>query len=138
VGAARMEDKYSEELALLLRPSRIACAFIAAGALATLALAWATPLPIAVRILWSTAVACLALHAFERARLAHRVQLRRDGAARIDGREGLLRDGAFVAAFLATIRWRPAGARFDRTVLVLPDMLAPDDFRRLRVLLRWR
>jgi len=51
--------------------------------------------------------------------------------------EGEVRDGSFVAPWLTVIRWRPAGARFDRTIVVLPDMLARESFRRLRVLLRW-
>jgi toxin CptA len=50
---------------------------------------------------------------------------------------GELRSGSFVAPFLTIIRWRPPGARFDRTLLILPDMIDPDSFRRLRVLLRW-
>ena len=52
-------------------------------------------------------------------------------------RHGALRDGSFVAPWLTVVRWRPQGARFDRTVLVLPGMTDPDAFRRLRVLLRW-
>jgi len=32
----------------------------------------------------------------------------------------------------------PDGARFDRTILVAPDAVEADAFRRLRVLLRWR
>ena len=52
-------------------------------------------------------------------------------------RRGVLRSGSFVSAALTIIRWRPARARFDRTIVVLPDMLSPDAFRRLRVLLRW-
>ena len=52
-------------------------------------------------------------------------------------RHGEVRDGSFVAPWLTVIRWRPAGARYDRTIVVLPDMLGRDSFRRLRVLLRW-
>ena len=48
-----------------------------------------------------------------------------------------LRDGSFVAPWLTIVRWRPEGARFDRTFLVVPGMLEREDFRRLRVLLRW-
>jgi len=43
----------------------------------------------------------------------------------------------FVAPWLTIVRWRPPGARFDRTVMVLPGMLTDDCFRRLRVLLRF-
>jgi hypothetical protein len=40
-------------------------------------------------------------------------------------------------AALTSIVWRPDGARWSRSILVLPDMLPPDDFRRLRVMLRY-
>jgi hypothetical protein len=53
-------------------------------------------------------------------------------------RRGLLRDGSFVSAGLTVIRWRPSRARVDRTIVILPDMLPPDAFRRLRVVLRWK
>jgi hypothetical protein len=35
------------------------------------------------------------------------------------------------------VRWRPDGARFDRTFLLLPGMVDGQSLRRLRVLLRW-
>jgi hypothetical protein len=35
------------------------------------------------------------------------------------------------------VRWRPAGAWRDRSLLVAPGMLGAEDSRRLRVLLRW-
>ena len=52
-------------------------------------------------------------------------------------RGGRLRDGCFVAPWLTIVLWRPHGARFDRSIVVLPDMLGEAAFRRLRVLLRW-
>ena len=52
-------------------------------------------------------------------------------------REGELRDGSFVAPFLTIVRWRPRHARFDRSIVILPDMLERDAFRRLRVALKW-
>ena len=59
----------------------------------------------------------------------------RDAAGR--ERMGVLRDGSFVAPWLTLVRWRPAGAWLDRTFLLVPGMLDPEAFRRLRVLLRW-
>ncbi len=50
---------------------------------------------------------------------------------------GHVRIASHVGSRLTTIVWRPDGARWSRTVLLLPDMLPPDDFRRLRVLLRY-
>jgi toxin CptA len=53
------------------------------------------------------------------------------------GGVGRLAPGSFVAPWLTVVRWRPEGARFARTVLVAPDAVDADAFRRLRVLLRW-
>lgn len=50
---------------------------------------------------------------------------------------GTVRDGSFVSPWLTLVRWRPAGAWFDRTLLVLPCMVDAEEFRRLRVVLRW-
>jgi hypothetical protein len=58
------------------------------------------------------------------------------GEVLVDGRAGSLRAGSFVAPWLAILRWRPAGARFDRTLLVSPDRLSPADFRHLRVIVK--
>lgn len=121
---------------MALRPSRSAAAAVALMAAATLALIAATPGPLGARILAGTWVACLALHALRPNRLRS-LRLERSGEIEVDGRAGTLRPGSFVAPWLTVIRWRPRRARFDRTVLVLPDMLPPETFRELRVLLKW-
>jgi len=50
---------------------------------------------------------------------------------------GRVHRDSYVGARLSTIVWRPYGRWRHRTILVLPDMLTNDDFRRLRVLLRY-
>ena len=55
-------------------------------------------------------------------------------------RDGAILDVSYVGAHLTTIVWRPDRAPWfapARTILILPDMLPADDFRRLRVLLRY-
>jgi hypothetical protein len=56
-----------------------------------------------------------------------------------DGRlvAGHVRAATYVGAWITTIVWRPDGSRLSRTILVLPDMLPDEDFRRLRVMLRY-
>jgi hypothetical protein len=44
---------------------------------------------------------------------------------------------SYVGARITTIVWKPERARLARAILLLPDMLPPDDFRRLRILLRY-
>ena len=50
---------------------------------------------------------------------------------------GSLRDDSYVGARLTTLVWRAEGTRRSRSVLILPDMLPAEDFRRLRVLMRY-
>lgn len=149
MGAALQDLKYSEaEVRIALAPSRIGVAAIGAMASATLALIACTPGPAAPRILAATWVACAALHALHAVAL-HRgrhgvraVHVDRDGGIELqDGagawRAGSLREGSFVAPWLAIVRWRAHGSRFDASVVILADMLPAGDFRRMRVWLRW-
>ena len=50
---------------------------------------------------------------------------------------GHVRAASYVGERITTIVWRPDGARFSRAEWLLPDMLPADDFRRVRVLLRY-
>ncbi len=59
--------------------------------------------------------------------------------ATVDGRlvAGHVRGSSRVGALVTTIVWRPDGAWRSRAILLVPDALPEDDFRRLRVLLRY-
>jgi hypothetical protein len=61
------------------------------------------------------------------------------GAARtLDGRWHDARlSPVFAAALLTIIRVKLEGARLPQFVVLMPDMLAPEDYRRLLVRLRW-
>ena len=48
-----------------------------------------------------------------------------------------LRAGSFVTPRLTLLRYQLDGHRSARHVVILPDMLHAEDFRRLRVLLKW-
>ena len=117
-------------------------------ALATAAVLFATPMTWLMRASLFAAVAALGLEALERvvlvrgARAARALAVQRDGRIEVESASGVraagtLRPGSFVAPWLVVVRWRPENRRRDRTVLVLPDMVAAGDLRRLRVLLRW-
>lgn len=148
MSAAGAENKYSEAgVGLELRPSRGAAWAIAAAAGATLGLLALAPGPAALRILAATWVACAALEAIHSramlrgARGVRSLALRRGEVEIEDGlgnpRAGRLAAGSFVAPWLTVVRWRPHGARFDRTVPILPSMVDGAQFRGLRVALRW-
>jgi hypothetical protein len=147
-GCGDAELKYSEEaIELSLAPSPLAAAGLAAMALATFAVLLATPGAAAARILLATAVACGALecaHGLGLGRAARRRALRLRASDEIEvrspgghWRRGCLRAGSFVAPWITLLLWRAEGSRFDRAVLILPDMLGEEEFRRLRVWLRW-
>lgn len=140
--------KYSEASASVrLRPSRLAALLVALGALATLGVLAATPGASPVRILAGTWIVCAAVEAIHsrallRGRRAVRAVEVRSGLVEVeDGRgrrrAGRLRPGSFVAPWLTIVRWRPDGARFDRTVPILPGMAPGEALRRMRVVLRW-
>ena len=150
-------SQYSEVVGSPVAPSRQAAAFLLVAGLATLGLVAAMPGAAFWRLAVSAAVIAASLEAWHRI-AAHRgprgvryFLLDRSGALGVlDGRgrwlQGQVSPGSFVAPWLVIIRWRPdiarnrwrpEGARLDRTILLLPDMLSREDFRKLRVLLRW-
>lgn len=121
--------------------SGAAFAFLAAAVGATLALVIFVPFAEEVRALAFGWVIALALHAHGRlaAPRALRLDCHRAIAVRdrIGWRDGLVRDGSFVAPWLTIVRWRPEGARFDRTLVLMPGMAPAEALRRIRVMLRW-
>jgi len=131
-----------------LAPSNAATAFIALAALVTCALvatlpfdAMVTAMMIAVTGGW--AIERIHVVALRRGpRAVRRFELRGDLTLVVvtgDGTAcaGRVHRDSYVGARLSTIVWRPYGRWRRRAILLLPDMLAADDFRRLRVLLRY-
>ena len=56
-----------------------------------------------------------------------------------DGRlaAGHVRRSTYVGAWMTSVVWRADGAYWSRAILIVPDMLPAEDFRRLRVMLRY-
>lgn len=136
--------------AVIVALSASRCAGVGIGVMgvATAGVVLALPL-----LLWHQALLILMLAAWAR-QTFQRVALRRGAQAitevRLAGNRliavrygtrplvaGHVRCTSHVGANLTTIVWRPDGAHWSRTVLILPDMLPAEDFRRLRVLLRY-
>jgi toxin CptA len=66
-----------------------------------------------------------------------------DNAFSVQRRRGEWREcevlgSTYVTAFLTVLNFRVSGARRVRSVVLMSDSMAADDFRRLRVWLRWR
>ena len=133
---------------VVLSPSRIAGAAIGVLSVATIALTIALPLEPPVQIALIAAVVAWAgwsfqVDALRRGKLAvTEMRLAPDLILVACMGDGLLvaghvRASTYVGAWVTTIVWRPDGSRWTRTILVLPDMLPAEDFRRLRVMLRY-
>ena len=140
--------KRAPRLRLEPRPSRIAAAAVIIGAIGTASVVFIVPLP-----WWGCALALLVIACVvtrELVTCAGRgvpafLIVGDDRRITVCGRDGRTRDGeildaSYVGASLTTILWRTDGAPWWRpasTLLILPDMLGREDFRRLRVLLRY-
>jgi hypothetical protein len=131
-----------------LGPSRIACGAIALLTIATSLVLLTMPLPFPVVLAASCALAGwagnrLRVIGLRRGPRAVRdIRLEGDDAVTIGygaGRSvtGVLRLSSSVGPRVTTLVWRPHGAHCSRAVLILPDMLSADAFRRLRVLMRY-
>jgi hypothetical protein len=121
----------------------------AALASATVAVAIVVLIAVSDPLLCAAVAACVgvvgvrALRALLRAPLLLHVGAdRKISVTARDGRtrHGVIHDDTSVGAWLTTIAWIPDGSPWyvpAETLVVLPDMLTADDFRRLRVYLRY-
>jgi hypothetical protein len=114
---------------------------VTAATAATLALALAMPFTLAVKAFAALLVGALGARAQRRMHCVRAIRVAGDRGILVnrdgDWRAGAVRDGSFVAPWLTIVRWRPRQAWFDHAVLILPGMVRAQEFRRLRVLLRW-
>jgi len=132
-------------LNLPLHRSRRALTFITVSHMTTAALLMWLPWPFTFRLaaIAAVAIACvLALRSIIGNTAAASIQIGIDRRMRVTTRagrqyEGEVLGGSYVGARITTIVWRPDGGRFAQSILILPDSLAADDFRRLRVVLRY-
>ncbi len=131
-----------------LGPSRYLAAILTVGHLSVAALllfldfspAWKIPALalLLVSLIYELRVALrFGVHAVTAFRVA------KDGAISIRSQSGEWRgcavlDSSYVTAFLTVVNLRATGERRVRSVIILPDCMAADDYRRLRVWLRWR
>jgi len=140
--------KLAPRLRLAPRPSRIGCALITAACAMTSLLLARLPLPLAARLVVAAAILAILTSGLRRCAgqgvpsLFHVDIDRRitvtDSAGR--SRAGSILDDSYVGACVTTIIWCADGDPWwlpARSILVLPDTLPRDEFRRLRVALRY-
>ena len=136
------------QLRVPLRPSRFATATLLLMAATTFGACLTLPLPFVLDGLVALALAGWAhykvrLHGSRSSpRAIVELMLSSDGVIVVRERRGRLiaghvRSGTFVHPAFTSIVWRPDGTRWSRAVPLVPDMLDIDDFRRLRVMLRY-
>lgn len=133
---------HSAPLVMRLKPSRLARAVLLLVFLLALAAIGLADPPLPVRLGAALLAAAITLHAW-RVRLPLELKLYPDG--RLEWREtasswqavSLLPRSA-VGPWLCLLACRAEGEKRVRNLTILPDSLAADDFRRLRVWLRWR
>jgi len=137
--------KSPPRLRIELRASRIAAVAMACATVASEVVAFATIGDAALAALVVVGVGAMGLRAVRRLSrpplLLHVGADRRISVTTRDGRtdEGAVHSDTSVGAWITTLVWIPDGARWfapAKTLVVLPDMLPADDFRRLRVYLR--
>jgi hypothetical protein len=127
------------------RRSRRTLALLAVAYGATAALLMTLPLPVGIRVFGAAVVgACcaFAMRPLAGRRVPTLVRVALDGRIAVTACEGRTREGTLLAdscvgARVTTIVWRPDDARCARSLVVLSDTFAADDFRRLRVALRY-
>ena len=131
-----------------LGPSSYLAAILLAGHVSVAALLWWLDFsPFWKIVAWSLLLASLV----HEERMAWRIggnavlalRIARDGALHLhirkDGwREGELLGSSYVSSVLTVINVRLPGERRMRSVVLLSDSIQGDDYRRLRVWLRWR
>jgi hypothetical protein len=124
-----------------LKYSGAGVAFLLVAVAATAGLLLATPMSALLRASLLTyaaatsARACRWLLAPRALRIDHERRIEVACGSRWHG--GTVRDGSFVMPWLTIVRWRATGARFDRTLLLLPGMASAEQMRKIRVILRW-
>jgi hypothetical protein len=139
--------KEAHALRIELAPSRVASALICVASLATATLVAWLPVGAAVRapLVIGTGVHAIVVLRRCATRSSPRaivgIEIAVDRTVRMTERsgermEGVLRADSYVSAWVTTVVMRPEGRHLLRSTVVLPDMLAAEDFRRLRLMLR--
>lgn len=136
-------------LRLRLRRSRQLGWLLLAGHLAAAGVSWAAPIPwwlsLSLTLGVLTSLAFSVRYQVSRSAMGAltALELRPDGSAAVEDRQGRWREvrilgSSFVSPVLTILNVAVAGGRLPRSLVVAPDALPADEFRRLRVWLRWR
>ena len=136
-------------LNIRLKPSGYLALLVSAAHTIAIGLVLALPLPIGLKLV-TTLVFCVSLVFYlkRNARLASpnsiiRLEIMEDCTCAIETRSGqqldcILLPTSYASASLTILNLKADGEMLARHVVILPDSIDPEDFRKLRVLLRWK
>lgn len=136
-------------LNIRLKPSGYLTLLLSAAHTIAIGLVLALPLPIGLKLV-TTLVFCVSLVFYlkRNARLAApnsiiALEIMEDCACAIETRSGkrldcILLPTSYVSASLTILNLKADGEMLARHIVILPDSINPEDFRKLRVLLRWK
>lgn len=138
-----------ETLTIAVGPSRRLAGLLVGMHGFAAALPWLAPLPHWLAVLLMPVFLGSAWHTLRRdgfRTLQHSlIALRLDADCRCEFQtragawhEAALLGSSFVAPHLTVLNLKPAGGRLVKHLVILPDAVNAEDFRRLRVWLKWR
>ena len=141
-------ERYGRMLRAHLKPSRRIGAALAVCHATAVAAVLPLDVPLSLRAALALAVAASAVHSVRRHALLRAkrsvlaIEVRDRHTVAVQGRDGTWLDArilgtSYVTAALTVLNLRVAGERLLRHVVLVPDNTDRDEFRRLRVLLRW-
>ncbi len=132
-----------------LKPSWYLALWLCVAHAIAIGMVLALPLPIGLKLV-TTLVICISLvfYFMRNARLAApnsiiALEVKEDCTCAIETRSGkrldcILLPTSYVSVSLTILNLKADGEMLARHVVILPDSLNPEDFRKLRVLLRWK
>jgi toxin CptA len=136
------------DLRVTVAPSALLAIGLGATHSAAAALVWFVALPVAGKAVLTLAIGASLVWLTARNALLHAAQAvvaleARDGALSVQTRggewlEGEVLDSSYVSARLTIVNFRPRGGWRARHVILVPDNVDPNEFRRLRTWLRWK
>lgn len=136
-------------LVVHLQPSRYLAVILGIAHVTTAGLLWPLALPVAVK-LTGTIVFAISLAFYLRhyallrsPRAVIAFELSGEMVCTLKTRRGeritcALLGSSFVAPYLTVLNLQPEGRFFTRSVVILADSIDAEEFRQLRVLLRWK
>lgn len=136
-------------LTIKVGPSRDLAGLIAGMHILAAVIFWLVPVPLWLAASLMPAFIGSAMYTLRRdgfRTLCHSlISLRLDADCRcaFQTRSGAWHDAAllgssFVSPYLTVLNLQPAGGRWAKHLVILPDAINAEDFRRLRVWLKWR